>query len=65
MTRKIGLHLQEMGDSGVIVTKVRRWGFDGDRYLAKCKGFFQCLNSECPYIIQYSALQHSAVYICR
>ena len=22
MTRKIGLHLQEMGDSGVIVTKV-------------------------------------------
>ena len=35
--------------------KNRRSGFDGDRYLAKCKGFFQCLNSECPYITQYNA----------
>ena len=34
--------------------KSRRAGFTGDRFLAKCKGYFQCLNPQCPHIYRSS-----------
>ena len=36
--------------------KSRRSGFTGNRFLAKCKGYFQCLNPRCPHIYQYNTI---------
>ena len=36
--------------------KSRRAGFTGDRFLAKCKGYFQCLNPKCPHLSQFNTV---------
>ena len=48
--------------------KSRRAGFAGDRFLATCKGYFQCLNPRCPHIQQFKTpnkVNFTSTGICR
>ena len=36
------------------LSKSRRQGFDGDRFLASCKGSFHCTNVDCLHTVEFS-----------
>ena len=36
------------------VIRSRQGGFKGDRFIAQCKGSFQCSNPHCPDVVQYN-----------
>ena len=35
-------------------SKSRRQGFDGNRFIASCKGSFHCTNVDCPHIVEFN-----------
>ena len=35
------------------LTERKTSGFSGDRYIATCRGSFQCHNENCPYLIEF------------
>ena len=43
---KDGRHWEPLRES-------KRSGFSGDRYIATCRGSFECHNKNCPYLIEF------------